>query len=126
MRSRLLFVTKMFCVLVVAFLVAWISYWAGFVKALQIGQYNNKLHDASQAAEYDFLARELADGKLGNVGYHLKTVSGILKQQVNVGGSERLSLMDLLVPGSGISLVRDYNERRASDALDAQRHKVAR
>lgn len=124
MRSRLLFVTKVCAALAVAFLVAWISYWAGFAKALQIGQYNDKLHDAAQASEYDFLAKELAAGKLDDVTCHLKTVSGILEQQVTIGGSERLSLMDILVPGSGMSLVRDYNERRAGDALDAQRHKI--
>jgi len=126
MQRRLLFVTKFSCVLAVACLVAWISYWAGFVKALQIGQYNNQLHDAAQANEYDYLAKKLAAGKLDDVTSHLKTVSGTLKQQVTVGGSERLSLMDLLVPSSGISLVRYYNERRAGDAVDAHRQKNGR
>lgn len=126
MQRRLMFVTKVCSVLAVACLVAWISYWAGFAQALQIGQYNNQLHDAAQANEYDYLAKKLAAGKLDDVTSHLKTVSSILKQQVSVEGSERLSLMDLLVPGSGMSLVRDYNERRAGDALDAQRHKIVR
>jgi hypothetical protein len=126
MRSRLLFVTKVSSALAVAILIAWISYWAGFAKALQIAQYDNQLHDAAQAKEYDHLAEKLAAGKIDDVTSHMKTVSDILRQQITVSGNEHLSLMELLFPGPGISLVRYYNERRAGDAVDAQREKNGR
>jgi hypothetical protein len=46
-------------------------------------------------------------------------VSDILKQQASVAGSEDLSVLDLLIPSSALSLVRDYEARRRHAAARA-------
>jgi len=101
-------------------LVGWMSYWAGFSKALVIGLYSDQLHNQAQAREYEVLASKLAAGRSDEVGSHLKVVSAILKQQANVAGSKDLSVLDLLIPSSALSLVRDYEaQRRHAAARDA-------
>jgi hypothetical protein len=94
-------------------LIGWISYWAGFSKALEIGLYINQRQDLSHAPEYDWLVTQLDSGKVEKVRSHLKGLSNILKEQANLQGSESNSILDLLLPTGGLSLVRDYNARRA-------------
>ncbi|NID13856.1 hypothetical protein [Luteibacter yeojuensis] len=103
---------KVACILAAFLLVGWMSYWAGFTKALEIGLYNNQLHDEAQAREYEVLASKLAAGRTEEVRSHLNVVGDILKQQARIAGSEDFSVLDLLVPSSALSLVRDYEARR--------------
>ncbi|MGF6712068.1 hypothetical protein QFZ41_003032 [Luteibacter sp. W1I16] len=59
------------------------------------------------------IVAQLESGKIEEVRSHLKVLSSILKEQSKLQGSETNSISDLLVPTSGLSLVRDYEARRA-------------
>ncbi|UPG91457.1 hypothetical protein L2Y96_06700 [Luteibacter aegosomaticola] len=96
-------------------LIAWGAYWAGFTKALQIGQFINRGQELSRAKEFEVLAAKLDSGKNEEVRAHLQTLSGILKEQASVPGSENLSLADVLVPTAGLSLIRDYEAARSAE-----------
>jgi len=111
-RAHIMSLLKVGSILAGLLLVGWMSYWAGFSKALVIGLYNDQLHNQAQAREYEVLASKLAAGRSDEVSSHLKVVSAILKEQANVAGSEHLSVLDLLIPSSALSLVRDYEARR--------------
>ncbi|MDY1547576.1 hypothetical protein [Luteibacter sahnii] len=113
MKATFKLAIKASLLLAMAFLIGWISYWAGFSKALQIGLYVNQKHDQSQALEYDQLVAQLDSKKIEEVRAHLKGSSDILKEQASLQGSETNSVSDLLFPTGGLSLIRDYNTHRA-------------
>src|SRR3569833_2821632 len=108
MRTNTASLLKVGSILAGLLLVGWMSYWAGFTKALEIGLYIDQLHNQAQAREYEVLVSKLAAGRSDEVGSHLRGVSDILKQQASVAGNEDLSVLDLLVPSSALLLVRDY------------------
>lgn len=113
MRGKVPLLIKVSLLLAGGFLIGWVSYWSGFSKAIEIGQFVNQRHDLSQATEYDQLAAKLESGKVEEVRSYLEGLSGILKEQASLQGSETNSVLDLLLPKGGISLVRDYNVNRA-------------
>jgi hypothetical protein len=117
MRKGIGVLIKVSAAIAAGLLFGWMCYWAGFSKALQIGQYINQRRDLSQSAELDQLARKLESGNVEEVRTHLKSWGDILKEQVQVqaeGAQEGSStVVDLLVPTGGLSLIRDYKANRS-------------
>lgn len=93
-------------------LTAWISYWLGFSKSLEISSYIDRRRDLSLSMEYKHWVAKLDSGNIQEVRSDLQSIGDILNEQAAIKGGEGNRLLDILVPTGGFSLLRDYDADR--------------